>query len=212
MINSQPACTRVVDKQCMLARLFSLNLISKKAHGIINLNYYLKAFSRHFKGSFATLLFDKIRKDPDCTTRKTWILRMSGRLKRPLLFCCWSGKFRFSQKSNIHSRYANMKLPHNLFRGGTLPFSVILRMCGRNGWVFEAIKPANGVNFCPKTCEWVIILISKTSRLVTISIILPGNGWVNFPIVWPHTPVQTKLKWPPLGTCYTCKLPKPLWI
>ena len=22
-------------------------------------------------------------------------------------------------------------------------------------------------------------------------------GWVNFPIVWPHTPVQTKLKGPP---------------
>ena len=22
-------------------------------------------------------------------------------------------------------------------------------------------------------------------------------GWVNFPIVWPHTPVQMKLKWPP---------------
>ena len=20
------------------------------------------------------------------------------------------------------------------------------------------------------------------------------NGWVNFPVVWPHTPVQTKLK------------------
>ena len=89
-----------------------------------------------------------------------------------------------------------------------------------------------GVNFCPKTCGRVIILIYKTSRLVTISIILPGNGfvtlnktcnlvnfvscfivhslgmglflfidrpalacgWVNFPIVWPHTPVQTKLK------------------
>ena len=25
-------------------------------------------------------------------------------------------------------------------------------------------------------------------------------GWVNFPILWPHTPVQTKLKClPPLG-------------
>ena len=22
-------------------------------------------------------------------------------------------------------------------------------------------------------------------------------GWVNFPILWPHTPVQTKLKCPP---------------
>ena len=34
-----------------------------------------------------------------------------------------------------------------------------------------------GVNFLPKTCGWVIILIHKTSELVTISIILPGNGW-----------------------------------
>ena len=25
-------------------------------------------------------------------------------------------------------------------------------------------------------------------------------GWVNFPILWPHTPVQTKLECPP-GTC-----------
>ena len=34
-----------------------------------------------------------------------------------------------------------------------------------------------GINFCPKTCGWVITLIHKTSRLVIISIILPGNGW-----------------------------------
>ena len=34
-----------------------------------------------------------------------------------------------------------------------------------------------GVNFCLKTCGGVIILIYKTSGLVTISIILPGNGW-----------------------------------
>ena len=34
-----------------------------------------------------------------------------------------------------------------------------------------------GVNFCLKTCGWVIILIQKTSGLVTISILLPGNGW-----------------------------------
>ena len=25
-------------------------------------------------------------------------------------------------------------------------------------------------------------------------------GWVNFSILWPHTPVQTKLKCPPLGS------------
>ena len=92
-----------------------------------------------------------------------------------------------------------------------------------------------GVNFCLKTCRWVIILIHKTSGLVTMSMILPCNGWfscklnetycnsanfgsrfivhslgmdlfllinapasvrewVNFPIVRPHSPVQTKLK------------------
>ena len=34
-----------------------------------------------------------------------------------------------------------------------------------------------GVSFCPKTCRWIIILRHKTSRLVTISIIPPGNGW-----------------------------------
>ena len=28
----------------------------------------------------------------------------------------------------------------------------------------------------PKTCGWVIILMHKTSRLVSVSIILPGNG------------------------------------
>ena len=90
-----------------------------------------------------------------------------------------------------------------------------------------------GVNFLLKTCRWVIIY--ETSGLVTISIILPGNGSfscklnktycnlanfgscfivhslgkglfllidgpalvcerLNFPVVWPHTPVQTKLK------------------
>ena len=92
-----------------------------------------------------------------------------------------------------------------------------------------------GVNFCIKTCRRVIISMHKTSELVTILIILPGNGWfscqlnktycnlvnfgscfvvyslgmglflftdglalvggwVNFPPVWPHTAVQTKLK------------------
>ena len=34
-----------------------------------------------------------------------------------------------------------------------------------------------GVNFRLETCGWVIILIHKTSGLVTISILLPGNGW-----------------------------------
>ena len=34
-----------------------------------------------------------------------------------------------------------------------------------------------GVNFRLTTCRWVMILIHKTSELVTILIILPGNGW-----------------------------------
>ena len=99
-----------------------------------------------------------------------------------------------------------------------------------------------GVNFWPKASRWAIILIRKTSRLVTISIIPPRNGWfscklnktyrnsakfgscfvvhslgmglflfidgpasvcgwVNFPIVWLHTPVQKKLQWPPGDEC-----------
>ena len=50
-----------------------------------------------------------------------------------------------------------------------------------------------GENFFPKTFEWVIILIRKKSELVTVSIILPGNGWFscklnktycNFDKVW----------------------------
>ena len=36
------------------------------------------------------------------------------------------------------------------------------------GWV---------LNFCLKTCGRVIILIQGTSGLVTISMILPENGW-----------------------------------
>ena len=43
----------------------------------------------------------------------------------------------------------------------------------------EFLRPKKlrmGVNFCPKTCGWVII-IHKISRLVSVSIILPGNGW-----------------------------------
>ena len=34
-----------------------------------------------------------------------------------------------------------------------------------------------GVNLRLKTCGWITLLIHKTSGLVTISIILPGNGW-----------------------------------
>ena len=41
---------------------------------------------------------------------------------------------------------------------------------------FENRSLQMGVNFCLKSCEWVIILLHKTSGLVTISIILPGNG------------------------------------
>ena len=92
-----------------------------------------------------------------------------------------------------------------------------------------------GVSFLLKAYEWVKILMHKTSGLVTILMIVPGNGWffckldktycnlVNFGscfivhslgmdlflfmngpalacgwarflLVWPHTPVQAKLK------------------
>ena len=106
----------------------------------------------------------------------------------------------------------------------------------RPKWVnFLGRKSAGGCKFSPKTCGSVIIFIHKSSGLVTISIILPGNGlsscklnktycnlanfgscfivrslgmelfllidrsalvfeWVNFPVVWPHTPVELKLK------------------
>ena len=39
-----------------------------------------------------------------------------------------------------------------------------------------------GVNFCPKTCGWVIVLIHRTSGFVIISIILPENEWFSFPL------------------------------
>ena len=44
--------------------------------------------------------------------------------------------------------------------GGGLPYWVILGMCGQNGWVFQAENLRMGVNFWPKTCGRVIILIS----------------------------------------------------
>ena len=51
---------------------------------------------------------------------------------------------------------------------------------GCRGRMGEFSRPKNlqmGINFCPKARRWVIILIHKASRLVTISIIPPGNGW-----------------------------------
>ena len=61
--------------------------------------------------------------------------------------------------------------------GGHSHFGSYWECAARMG---EFSRPKNlpmGVNFCPKTCGWVIILIRKTSRLVSVSIILPGNGW-----------------------------------
>ena len=47
----------------------------------------------------------------------------------------------------------------------------------RPEWVsFRGQNLQMGVNFRLKTWGWVIILIHKISGLVTISIILPGNG------------------------------------
>ena len=84
-----------------------------------------------------------------------------------------------------------------------------------------------GVNFClnldghcidNSTWEWVAFvklnstccnLVNFGSRFIVhslrmglfLSIDRPTLvcRWVNFPIVWPHTHVQTKLKWPPGG-------------
>ena len=53
----------------------------------------------------------------------------------------------------------------------------ILGMCSQNERVFEAKNLRMGANFRLKTCGWVIVLIHETSGLVTISILLPGNGW-----------------------------------
>ena len=119
--------------------------------------------------------------------------------------------------------------------GGGTPILCHIRDV-RPEWVnFPGQKSADGCKSPPKTCGCVIILIHKTSGLVTFSIILPGNvwfscklnktycnlgnfgscfivhslamglfllidgpalvcDWVNFPVVWLHTPVQTKLK------------------
>ena len=45
-------------------------------------------------------------------------------------------------------------------------------------WVsFRGQKYVDGCKFWSNTCGWVIILIHKTSGLVTSSTILPGSGW-----------------------------------
>ena len=51
----------------------------------------------------------------------------------------------------------------------------------RPEWVtFQAKNLRMGVDFWPKTCWWVIILIHETSELFTISIILPGNECLSY--------------------------------
>ena len=75
-----------------------------------------------------------------------------------------------------------------------------------------------GLHFNNSTWEWVVFVkLNKTCCNVVnfgscfivhslemglfLFIDTPAKvcGWVNFPVVWPHTPVQTKLKWPPGG-------------
>ena len=50
-----------------------------------------------------------------------------------------------------------------------------------------------GVNFCLKTCRWLIISTEKTYTLVFITIILPGNGW--FPCSSKRKLFQTNQFW-----------------
>ena len=69
------------------------------------------------------------------------------------------------------------------------------------GHKFDIILPGNGwfssklnktycslVNFY---CKW-----SENGSVFGLALVC---GWVNFPILWPHTPVQMKLKSPPPG-------------
>ena len=97
---------------------------------------------------------------------------------------------------------------------GALPYWVILGMCGQNGWVFQAknlrmchnfdiILPGNGW-FSSKLNKKPIVVwsISVVSSLrVGVFSSIDGSalvcGWVNVSILWPHTPVQTKVKCPP---------------
>ena len=59
-------------------------------------------------------------------------------------------------------------------------FGSYLRCAARMGEFWRSKNLRMGVKFCPKTCGWVIILIHKTTRLVSTSIILPGNGWCSW--------------------------------
>ena len=51
--------------------------------------------------------------------------------------------------NHMDTRLSNEKVR---FSRGALPYWVILKMCGQNGWVFQAENLRMGVNFLPKTC------------------------------------------------------------
>ena len=73
----------------------------------------------------------------------------------------------------------------------------------RMGHNFDIILPGNGW-FSSKLNKTYCILVNLASCSIVNSLrmglflFIDGPalvcGWVNFPILWPHTPVQTKLK------------------
>ena len=76
----------------------------------------------------------------------------------------------------------------------------------RMGHNFDIILPGNGW-FASKLNKTYCSLVNFASCSIVNSLgmglflFIDGPalvcGWVNFPILWPNTPVQTKLKWPP---------------
>ena len=77
-------------------------------------------------------------------------------------------------------RIPDKEISHALYPGGGgTPIAILGHTGGCAARMGEFSRPKDlrmGVNFFPKTCGWVIILIHKTFSLISISIILPGNG------------------------------------
>ena len=78
----------------------------------------------------------------------------------------------------------------------------------RMGHNFDIILPENGW-FSSKLNKpivvWSIFVVNSLRMGVFFFIDGPALvcGLVNFPILWPHSPVQTKLKCPPPGFAIT---------
>ena len=77
----------------------------------------------------------------------------------------------------------------------------------RMGHNFDIILPGNGW-FSSKLNKTYCSLVNFYCKLSENgSVFLPALvcGWVNFPILWPHTPVEMKLKCPPGPIYCSCK-------